>query len=308
MVRDYQSDICRALNAGFSWVVKDERSGLVLTPTGLVLHDNRLWSTPGPRIDPPPVSIVICTYDRLDSLNETLASLATQTFKDFEVLLLTEKGDLSVLRDRGLRWARGSIVSFIDDDVHCPPTWLESVVKCFGEGVVGVTGPTVIEGQFKKARDSIRYEKLRRLHDWLFQVPSHPSALSPCGAPSMASNFEGCLYEGPAQYLECCNMSVKKEEAINVGGFDHNYIRTGEWCELDLALRLGARGRNVYKRECLLYHRPSQEGIYRARLSTLHRWDNFKRFQRRWIKPSPRKALYQAFVWTYFKLKGHGIF
>ena len=80
------------------------------------------------------VSVVICTYGRPESLNETLISLTKQTFKDFEIILITEKGDLSKLRDTGLRCARGDIVSFIDDDVYCPSIWLQSVVKCFGKG------------------------------------------------------------------------------------------------------------------------------------------------------------------------------
>ena len=48
------------------------------------------------------VTIAICTYGRPESLNDTLQSLSQQTFKNFEVVLITEKGNLSELRQKGL--------------------------------------------------------------------------------------------------------------------------------------------------------------------------------------------------------------
>jgi glycosyltransferase involved in cell wall biosynthesis len=249
------------------------------------------------------VSIVICTYGRPESLNATLESLTHQTFTDFEVILVTEKGDLSALRDKGLRSAVGSIVSFIDDDVYCPPTWLQSVVKSFREGVVGVTGPTTITAEYQKNRDCLKYKKLRQFQEWLFAVPTTPGKLSLCGAPSMVSNDEGCEYDGEVEYLECCNASVRKQGALDVGGFDHNYKHTSEWCEVDLALKLKEKGTLFFSKHAGLYHKPSKAGIYVNRLKTKHRWENFVYFQRRWIRPSFRRHLYWVFIWLYLKMK-----
>lgn len=285
-------------------MVENTRQGMVPSPSGL--HNNSfivLYPNITPWINKIEVSIVICTYGRPESLNETLLSLTKQTFRDFEVLLITEKGNLASLRDKGLKSAIGSIVAFIDDDVYCPPTWLEGVVKSFREGVVGVTGPTVISEEYQKNRDCFRYKRIRAFQEWLFRVPSDPSKLSVCGAPSMGSNFPGCRFEGEVDYLECCNMSVKREDAIAVGGFDHNYKRTGEWCELDLAMRLRKRGRLVFTQQSLLHHKPSKAGIYSNRLSTEHRWKNFIYFQKKWVKPSLLTYIYRGFIWTYFQLK-----
>lgn len=248
------------------------------------------------------VSIVICTYGRPESLNDTLTSLTQQTFKNFEVILITEKGNLSELRDKGLRSAKGDIVSFIDDDVYCPPTWLEGVIKSFRQGVVGVTGPTTITSEYQKNRDSIKYEKLSKLLGWMFKVPTDPGKLSPCGTPSMASNFE-TSYQGDVEYLECCNMSVWKETAINVGGFDHTYYKTSEWCEVDLAMAMAKKGKLIYSKKCELFHRPSKAGIYTARIDIKHRWFNFMHFQLKWIKPSFLTYTYRGFVWIYLKMK-----
>lgn len=285
---------------------KNQGQSLVLTPCCMSDDCWHIFGDDDSIITTPLVSIVICTYGRPESLNVTLKSLAEQTFKDFEVLLITEKGNLAELRDKGLHASVGRICSFIDDDVYCPTTWLQGVVESFREGVLGVTGPTTITEENQKNRDCFKYKKLRKLQEWIFKVPSDPGKLSVCGAPSMGSNFDGCSYEGEVEYLECCNMSVIKEEAIKVGGFDHSYIRTGEWCEVDLSIKLHAKGKLYFSSLARLEHRPSKAGIYRSRLSTDHRWKNFVHFQRKWVKPSFKRNLYWAFIWTYFKVKQLG--
>lgn len=278
-------------------------------PNSLPRYNLNLRSSYDRPIGSPLVSIVICTYGRPESLNVCLKSLEAQTFDNFEVILITEKGDLSTLRDIGLRCSYGDIVSFIDDDVYCHPTWLRGVVQAFGgkgDGtVVGVSGPTFIPDDLRNGRDLFKYKWAKRLYDCWFigKAARIPGAISECGAPSTASNERGCKYEGEVDYLEACNMSVKRREAIDVGGFDSVFTKTGEWCEVDLALRLKRVGRLVFSPEARLEHRPSTSGIFSSRLSTKHRFENFMVFQRRWIKPSLRTYLYRGFVWAYFILK-----
>lgn len=224
-------------------------------------------------------------------------------------MLITEKGNLSELRQKGLASSVGRICSLIDDDVYCPPTWLQSVVESFREGVVGVTGPTTITKEYQGNRDSIKFRKrwIGKLFGKAFKVPSEPGKISDCGSYSLESNSEEVTYRGEVDYLECCNMSVLREEALSVGGFDLEYYRTSEWCEVDLSLSLHKKGRLIFCPEAKLYHRPSQAGIYSARISTKHRWDNLLYFHKKWrhkyIKPGLRHGLYLAFIWTYFKLK-----
>ena len=255
------------------------------------------------------VSIVICTYGRPESLNATLKSLTQQTFRDFEVLLITEKGNLSELRQKGLVNSFGSIVSFIDDDVYCESTWIESIVKAFKKDskVLGVTGPTTITDEYRHNRDIFKYNIFREIHDRVFlgNKRFYPSHLSRCGTPSMASNDSELNYAGRCDYLEACNMSIKRKEALDAGGFDPIYYRTSEWCELDLAIKIGHKGTLLFVPEARLFHRPSVQGIYGARLRTAHRWDNFKSFQKRWVRPSFLRVLYWAWVWVYLKMKSY---
>ncbi len=291
---------------------ENTRQGMVFTSLDLRSHGIYLRTADVTPPYPFRLSIVICTYGRPESLNETLSSLTKQHFKDFEVILVTEKGDLSKLRDKGLRSATGDIVSFIDDDVYCPPTWARSVIEGFREGVVGVSGPTNIHKEFRNNRDVFKFRRIKHLYDLWFlgEKAKAPGMLSVCGAPSTRSNDSGQEYEGKVDFLEACNMSVKKKEAIDVGGFDHNYIRTAEWCEVDLALKLRAKGNLYYSRSAGLEHRPSVQGVYKHRLSTKHRWENFLYFQRKWegrvLDRCIKTYSYRMFVWTYFKIKELG--
>ena len=283
------------------------RFGMVYASYSLSLHGLHLWRPRDTCDASPLISIVICTYGRPDSLDEALRSLSNQTYRFFEIVFVTAKGHLSELRDQGLRAAAGPLVVFIDDDVYCPATWLENVVKVFQERpeVVGVSGPTHIKQFFRDKRDLFKYKWAKHLYDlWFLEgQASLPGHLSRCGAPTTGSNDEGCWYEGPVHYLEACNMAVRKKEALDAGGFDYAYTRTGEWCEVDLAQRLKKSGALWFSPKASLEHRPSQSGIYASRLSTQHRWNNFVHFQRKWIKPSFRRATYWLFVWGYLKMK-----
>ena len=251
------------------------------------------------------VSIVICSLGREESLLETLESLDKQEYKSFEVVLITEKGHLSSLRQKGLEASIGKIVVFIDDDVVCPPLWLKSIVSEFEpNGVVGVTGPTVIPEQYRENRDLFKYKLIKKLYDSLFlkQARYYPAHLSFCGANSTVSNDYRLPngYSFKCDYLEACNMAVLKEVAIKAGGFSDKYTYTSEWCEVDLALRMKFHGRLIFSSSCGLEHHPSKEGVYKDRLSTEHRWKNFIRFQH---SHCYNYKLYRSFVWIYLKLK-----
>ena len=230
-----------------------------------------------------------------------------QTFNNFEVILITEKGDLSNLRDKGLRMAEGAFTAFIDDDVYCTATWAQSVIDCFRKReVVGVTGPTEITDEYKKNRDIFKFKTFKKLYDRLFLDGEawRPSYLSKTGTPSTASNNPLLSYDGEAGYLEACNFVCRTKEARRVGGFSRDYTGTSEWCEVDLALRLKAVGTLWFCNKAKLYHRPSKAGVYKARLKTQHRWKNFVTFQRKWVEPSLKRKLYWVWVWSYLNLKG----
>ena len=120
-----------------------------------------------------PVSVIATCYtvERLADLTALLDSLALQSYRNFETILVLEKsrellekvtelsklkdynglkilfnagtGGASEARNIGIREAGGDILAFIDDDAVASPGWLASVVETFAKnsGAVGVTGP-----------------------------------------------------------------------------------------------------------------------------------------------------------------------
>ena len=254
------------------------------------------------------ITVVIPTLDRPTELARCLASLKAQTEVSHEVILITKRGPLAQLRNEGLRQTHTPVVSFIDDDVVCPPGWLAGVLRAMAPPtVVGVTGPAGIPQAFWDHRDLFKYTHLRRLHDCLFVDARSPGVISRAGTFNTLAAEEGCLYEGRVDYLEACNMSFKTETLNAVGGFDEAYGGIGDWSEPDVCYRLRVR----YGNDCLwfsptarLEHQPSCRGAYLLRdADARQRLANYRLFSRRWVAPTLRNRLYHLFLWSYYSTR-----
>lgn len=102
----------------------------------------------------PSISIVLATLGKdLNSLRRCLENLKEQTFKNFEIIvvhpykpegelvnickfynaILVEENSksLGAARNTGVQYARGSLITFTDDDCEFPQTWLEKIYCTF---------------------------------------------------------------------------------------------------------------------------------------------------------------------------------
>lgn len=117
------------------------------------------------------VSLVVATVGRTTELHRLLTSLNTQTYKNFELIVvdqnldgrlekviasfcdhltiihLTSPRGVSRARNAGIKKITGDIVGFPDDDCWYPPLLLESIVTLFGKNTNwdGLTGHIVNE-------------------------------------------------------------------------------------------------------------------------------------------------------------------
>ena len=192
------------------------------------------------------VSVIVCAYtlDRWDQLVEALRSAAGQTPPPMEVILVVDHNPdllararvefpfvrvfenagvpgLSGGRNTGLAEAGGEIAAFLDDDAEADPGWLAALLAPYEDGRVVATGGKVVP-VWETARPRWMPEEF----DWVV----------------------GCSYRGlprteaPVRNPIGCSMSLRRQAAVDAGGFRTEVGRVGTipaGCEeTDLAIRL----------------------------------------------------------------------
>ena len=119
------------------------------------------------------ITVILCTYNRCQSLARALDSVAAQTFSEsveWEVLvvdnnsrdqtrdvaedfcrrpgrfryLFEPRQGKSYALNAGIREARGDILAFLDDDVTVEPTWLQNLTSVLHDGQWAGSGGRIL--------------------------------------------------------------------------------------------------------------------------------------------------------------------
>lgn len=266
----------------------------------------------------PEISVIICTYNRAQNLKKCLAGLTEQTWDDLEVIIIDGGADdktasvisqfskklkltkivykssqLARARDRGWRKAKGEIVSWIDDDVVASKNWAKSIVEILKNHpeVGGVSGPTIVPHRFLENRDVFFFYRQSGFLSLLAKFWNNffleggqyqVGKIFRSGAWSPGSNFPQSLkIKGilDVDFLEACNMSLRKKLVAQVGGFDLSFAGVAEWSELDLAAKVKKLGyRLVFSPKVLVHHYISCSGVYPRRALAKQRMENFLKY------------------------------
>lgn len=180
------------------------------------------------------VSVVISTYNRKDRLQRALDSVFTQTFKDFEVIVvddgstdgteelcksydvqykkITHFGKDTRPKNEGIKLAKGEYIAFLDDDNLWRPDHLQVLVNELDRNpeVALVYGDR-----------------------WLTDEDGEiPSQLGVC------SDYNPFLLM-QRNYIDTSDVLVRKEALFNVGGFDETQKKYVDW---NLWVRLNKYG------------------------------------------------------------------
>ena len=214
----------------------------------------------------PYFSIIIPVYNRPDEVRELLESLAEQTCKDFELLLVEdgstrrcdevareyadrltiryfykENSGRSLTRNYGMEQATGRYLVFFDSDCIIPPAYFETVRRRLDEHYVDCYGgPDAAHSSFSRLQKAINY--------------------------AMTSFFTTGGIRGGKGSMEkftprTFNMGFSKEVYDRVGGFADMF---GE--DIDLSLRIRDAGfTTALFRDAYVYHkrRVSFRSFYR---------------------------------------------
>lgn len=110
------------------------------------------------------VSVIIPNRDRIAEIGRGLKALDFQTFRDFEVIVVSnqpeaitsrydqagrakviafDEPNISAVRNAGIGEAAGDLIAFLDDDAVPEPTWLERLIAPFENPNIGAVGGLV---------------------------------------------------------------------------------------------------------------------------------------------------------------------
>ena len=93
------------------------------------------------------VSLILPVYQaREDWLDQCLASIKAQTYKDIELIRIDDVKGAWAARNRGLALATGDYVAFCDADDYLEPDAIEKMVKA-------IDGVDMVCGSFRKFGD-----------------------------------------------------------------------------------------------------------------------------------------------------------
>ena len=188
-------------------------------------------------------TIIICTYRRPEEARRLLIELKEQEYKDFEVFVVCqgEKADIEKIKSQaktfypikyfyeanpnlprarniGIREASGEIIIFLDDDTKPGNTLVGAHIKNYADPKVGIVGGRVLEDKDERDVPDSKIGTVRKL--------------------------DGFAYSGFNKTVKCAtmhvrgvNMSVRKEVALEIGGFDERFEGTAEYEDMDFCLR-----------------------------------------------------------------------
>lgn len=216
----------------------------------------------------PLVSVIIPVRVATFYLKETISYLQKQSFKDFELIIVTDKrekikggkvvasGEVGPAQKRNLgsEKAKGEILAFLDDDSYPSENWLKNAVQIFKEdqNIAAVCGPCLTP-----PKDSV-YQKAS---GWVWG-----SWFGSGGAGTYRNRI--CPRRGVDDFPSV-NLLVRKKDFLEVDGF-HIRHWPGEDTKLCLDLIKKLKKKIIYDPSVLVYHH--RRPILRPHLKQISRY------------------------------------
>src|SRR5437868_3200868 len=265
-------------------------------------------------MSPPSVSVVICTRNRPGDLAECLASLARQTRRADEVVVVdasdggTSRAVVDGFRERlrglrhvpaasgltrqrnlGIGSSAGDIVTFLDDDVVLARDYLERIVELFAldPTLAGVEGTVAIPPPRGRRRLANAFRRF-----FLMNSLGRPRGVKRSGFVAYDPAPRSVQ---PVTSLVGCNMSYRRDVFARFR-FDEWFAGYGLGEDQDFSYRVGRRLKLVQTPYARLEHRVSP--VARASLPALHEMTVVNHFYFVAKNLHPTLLTWLAFAWS----------
>jgi len=208
------------------------------------------------------ISCIIPTLNRSTVLLDTIGMLLTQSCPAHEIIVVDQtlttdertgkalqtwhnhgliqwlhqiEPNASQARNSGALAATGNVLLFLDDDIRIKPDFLAAYAETFERiGAMAVSGQ-VLEGEAKTV-DELHPKALDAEIGWLY-FPKNYSK------------------ECETTFMISCNVAIRHDIFLKLGGMDERYERGAHREESDFAMRFIRAGyRFYYNPKCSIYH------------------------------------------------------
>jgi len=224
----------------------------------------------------PRMSVVICSYNGSATIEESLRKVLDIDYPDYEVIVVddgstdgtalvaeqlgvpvirTSNRGLSNARNTGYRQAKGDIVVYLDDDAYPDPHWLRYLSIIFRDDKVGAAGGPNL-------------------------APSGDGLVADCVANAPGSPMEVLLSDCRAEHIPGCNMAIRRQLLIDLGGFDGRFRAAGD--DVDMCWRILDSGAEIgfhpaafnwhHRRDSLRTYYSQQKGYGKAEALLADKW------------------------------------
>ncbi len=202
------------------------------------------------------ISVIIPTLNRYSDLKNTINDLLLQDFEDFEIIIIDQSSNskdlfnnipkvryfyqkelsASKARNKGIIESNGEILLFLDDDVIIEN---KSFLRIYYTRYNSTKVPGIVGGVLENRQE------LKMTRHWM-------SRLKKTGWLFFPQNYG---HETFVDVGRSCNLSVRKEYALEVGGMDENFDKGAHREEADFCIRIKKRyGSFLYLPEATLFH------------------------------------------------------
>jgi len=223
----------------------------------------------------PFISVVVCTYNGSATIRDTLIGLQLLKYPKFEVIVVNDGSNdhtaeivreydgihlistvncgLSSARNTGMHKAKGEIISYIDDDAYPEEHWLHYLAYAFANSShAAIGGPS--------------------------SIPDEDGPIAICVANAPGGPTHVLETDELAEHIPGCNLSVRKQVLLEIGGFDTMYRTAGD--DVDVCWRIQEAGYTI--------------GFHPSALVWHHRRNSFKAYWKQQKGYGKAEALLEA--------------